>query len=113
MDTLSIVDLEVRTHIGVPDEERAEEQTVWVSVELQLDTRAAAKDDDVSKTIDYFQVAESLHELGKTERKTIEKFADDIAMMILDAYKPQSVKVLLKKRVLPHCDFTSITITRP
>ena len=45
MDKLSIHDLELWMHIGVPDLERASEQRLLVSIEMELDTKAAATSD--------------------------------------------------------------------
>ena len=42
MDTIAIEDLEVWFHVGVPDEERAHAQRLLISVEMDLDFRAAA-----------------------------------------------------------------------
>ena len=113
MDTLTIKDLEVWTHIGVPDEERTQEQRLLVSIDLFLDTKESALHDDVSKTIDYFSVANTLHEAAKIERKTIEKFAHDIAEMILETYKPLRITVTLKKFALQGSRYSSLSITRP
>jgi len=113
MDTISIQDLQVSTKIGVPDDERAHEQIVKVSIWMQIDTQTAALSDDISHTIDYAKVAKEIQILGKTERKTMERFAEDIACMILKAFKPISVKVLTKKYILSQADHVAITITRP
>lgn len=113
MDTILIQDLRVTTSIGVPAEERAAPQELNVSVWLKLSTKEAAKTDDVSKTIDYAAVAEAISDLGKTERKTIERFAEDIADMVLDNFKPESVSVSIDKFVLPNAERVAITITRP
>ena len=86
-DSLIISNLELRTHIGVPDEERLEEQTIEVTIEIFLDTKEAGKDDDVSKSIDYQLAVNDVKDLAKTERKTIEKLAEDIADMIINKFK--------------------------
>ncbi|OGJ56411.1 dihydroneopterin aldolase [Candidatus Peribacteria bacterium RIFCSPHIGHO2_02_FULL_52_16] len=113
MDTITIQNLELWTHIGVSEEERAQEQRLLVSVEMTVDTKAAAKSDDVTKSIDYYQVSEELKKLAKTERKTIERFAEDAATMILDRFKPKNVTVSVKKFAVPGSDFVAIAIRRP
>jgi FolB domain-containing protein len=46
MDTITLRDLEVSYHVGVPDEERAHPQRLLISVEMETDiTQAAAGDD--------------------------------------------------------------------
>lgn len=112
MDTILIQDLEVSTHIGVPDAERATEQMLKVSVWIHADCSKAAKSDDVADTIDYAEVAVNIQKLGKTERKTVERFAEDIAQMILQDFKPDSVKVTVWKYILPNTESVSIAIER-
>tara|TARA_B100000315_G_C14387362_1_gene500285 strand:+ start:334 stop:678 length:345 start_codon:yes stop_codon:yes gene_type:complete len=112
-DTIRIHELEIQTHIGVPDEERKEAQKLLVSVELQKDVSSAAEDDDLSSSIDYEKVAESIQDLAKTERKTLERFAEDASDMILDDFKPEHVTVTVQKFPLEDAQSVSITITRP
>lgn len=111
-DTLTITDLELWTHIGVPKEERETEQRLLVTMEMSLDAQAAAQSDDVKKSINYFNVTEDLKQLALTERKTIERFAEDIAHMVLKKYRTSGVTVTVKKFAIPESACVSITITR-
>ncbi len=113
VDLLTITDLELWTRIGIPDLERETEQRLLITVEMNLDTRAAAKTDDVKKSINYFDVCEDLKTLAKTERKTIERFAEDAAQMILARHKPLSVRIHIKKFAIPGSSSISVTIERP
>ena len=54
MSKITITDLEVFFHVGVPDEERAKPQRLLVSVDMEFDFSIAAVSDRVTKTIDYF-----------------------------------------------------------
>jgi len=112
-DLLMLSDIELRTHIGVPEEERAKEQRLLVSIEMHIDTKEAGKSDDFSKTIDYEKVRCDVLELAKKERKLIEAFAEDIALMILNAHDVDSVTVTVKKFILTDTKEVSITIHRP
>lgn len=112
MDLLTISDLELWTRIGVTAEERENEQRLLVTVEMSVDSRAAAQSDDVQKTINYFDVAEDLKSLAKTERQTIERFAHDVADLILKKYLPKTIKVTVKKFALPGAANVSVTIQR-
>ena len=111
-DVLTITDLELWTNIGVPDQERATEQRLLVTLEMTIDSHAAAKSDDVKKTINYFDVSEDIKLLAKTERKTIERFAEDIAQMVLTKYKPDAVTVTVKKFAVPGTASISLRIFR-
>ena len=111
-DTLIISDLSVWTHIGVPSVERATEQQLLVTVEMSLDTKAAAKSDDVKKSINYFNVAEDIKTLAKTERKTIERFAEEVAKMILKKHKTSSATVTVIKFPPIGAASVCLTVTR-
>ena len=111
-DVLAIIDVEIWTRIGVPKEERDTEQRLLVSVEMELDTRTAAKVDDVKKSINYADVTEDLKALAQKERKTIERFAEDVARMILKKYKTETVAVTVKKFSIPGTKEISLVIQR-
>jgi dihydroneopterin aldolase len=112
MDSLIIHDLELWTRIGVPEEERKTEQRILVTIELFGDLSSVAKSDDVTRGIDYEQLTNDVRSLATTERKTIERLAEDIAAMILTSYKPQSVKVSVWKESMPGVRGVMATIFR-
>lgn len=112
MDSLSIHDLELRTRIGVPEEERKAEQRILVTIELFGDLSLVGKTDDVTCGIDYEKLVNDVHGLAKTERRTIERLAEDIAQMVLKFYKPQSVKVSVWKEPLPGIRGVKATMER-
>ena len=114
MDSIYIHDLRVETRIGMTEAERAKPQTLRVSVELFTNTRKAGVSDNIGDTIDYARVAESVIALGKQERKTLEKFAEDAAELIVRDFHPNSVKVSVwKDGILPHASSVAVTIERP
>ena len=113
MDLITITNLELETRIGVPDEERATPQRIVVSMEITTDTRETAATDNIEAAIDYEAVANDIRTLAETQRKTLERFAEDIADMILAKYGAKIVKVDATKFVLPHTDGVSVSITRP
>ncbi len=113
MDSIFIQDLELWTSIGITEEERANEQRLLMSIELFVDTRAAAKSDDIAKTIDYAAVASDVLSLATTPRATLERLAEDTAMMILKNHKPEGgVKISIQKFALPCAKSAHITIFR-
>lgn len=65
MSRISIVDLEVFYHVGVPEEERAKPQRLLVTVEMDYDFSTASMSDRLEKTINYFDVAQELLKFGK------------------------------------------------
>ena len=98
-DSILLPAIALLTRIGVPEAERREAQTVTVSVEMFLDVSKAGKSDDVKDSINYEDVTQDVLLLAGEERKTIEKLAEDIAQMILQTYKPERVKVSVRKKV--------------
>ena len=112
MDSITITDLELWTHIGVPDAERKLEQRLLVTISMDLE-QSAGKSDNIKDSLDYESVANTVSDLARTERKTIEKLAEDIAQTILQDFKPDLVTVTIKKFILPNTKDVSVTITRP
>ena len=114
MDTITIRDLEVFYCVGVPDEERAKPQRLLISVEIQHDFSAAASADELGGTIDYFAVSQRLLKFGEgVHWKLIETLAVDIAQLILEEFQPRSVKIEVKKFIIPQASWVSVTVLRP
>ena len=113
MDTIIICDLEVFYCVGVPDAERAQPQRLLLTVELAHDFRAAAVEDELVGTIDYFAVTQRLLKFGDgVHWKLIETLAVDLAQMILDEFGPQSVTVEVKKFIIPQARHVAVRATR-
>lgn len=111
---MALKDIDVQTHIGVPDIERKTEQQILVSLEIFHPIAPVAKGDDLEQGIDYAAVTQDITELGKQERKTIERFAEDIATMILTKHKPEGgVRVTVTKMPDLLLESASVTIRRP
>ena len=69
---------------GVNDREKVEEQRFEVDVELELDTRAAAARDDLTKTVDYRGVYELTRlVIEETTLELVESLAEAVAAKIL------------------------------
>jgi len=110
-DRIRITDLELWTRIGVPEDERMQEQRLLVSVCLQTDLRAAAKAD--APDIDYADLAAKIKVLAKTERKTVERLAEDIAALCLQGKNAESVEVTVTKFPPLGAKEVAVTIVRP
>lgn len=113
-DLIRIVDLEVFSHIGVPEMERHAAQGLLVSVEMACETIVhAANTDDLDHTINYANVAERIRRLAaQRERKLIETLAEEIAADILGAFPIKKIRVEIKKLVLPDARYVSVEIER-
>ncbi|HEY9170924.1 MAG TPA: dihydroneopterin aldolase [Verrucomicrobiae bacterium] len=113
MSRISIVDLEVFYHVGVPDAERAQTQRLLLTVDMEVDFTAAATTDDLAQTIDYDAVARRLRRFGDGRSwRLIEKLAHDIADLILAEFKANAVAVEMKKFVIPQARHVAVSLTK-
>lgn len=113
MSKISIVDLEVFYHVGVPDEERAKPQRLLICVDLLFDFSSAALSDRIERTLNYYEIAQDLLKFGEGRNwKLIEKLATNLADIILIKYKPQALTVEVKKFPIPQARYVSVTVSR-
>jgi dihydroneopterin aldolase len=114
MDQIIIKDLEVFYRLGVPAAERARPQRLLVTVELDHDFAAAARNDRLQETIDYQAVAVRLAGFGRWRSwKLIETLAEDMAEMILREFEPVRVSIEIKKFILHETRYVAVRVTRP
>jgi 7,8-dihydroneopterin aldolase/epimerase/oxygenase len=113
MDLITIRDLEVHYHVGVPDAERAKAQRLLIDVEMGSDFTAAAASDDLTRTIDYYAVSRRLLRLGEGRSwRLIEALAVEIAELVLKEYGAVKVAVEVKKFILPETRHVSVRVER-
>ncbi len=112
-DRITLNDVEVYYHVGVPDEERSKPQRLMISVELAADFTNAAATDFLATTIDYQGVYERLLHFGEGRTwRLIEKLAVDIANALLAEFATPEVTVEVKKFILKKSRYTSVRATR-
>ncbi len=100
--------------IGVHNWERNQKQTLYVTLEMWLDTRAAATNDDLANAVDYSAVASDVRELVATaQAQTIEHLAEQIAQSLLAGYAIAQINVEVHKPdAVPGTRDISIRVTR-
>ncbi len=99
-DRVSLRGLKVWGYHGVFDHERADGQDFLVDVVLCFDTRAAAHSDDLTDTVNYAAVAQSVTSIvGGEPVNLIETLAARIAEACLADPRVESVEVSVHK---PH-----------
>lgn len=114
-DLIHIHHLELLTHIGVPDEERASPQVVRADITLTLKNHLSGLNDSVDKTVDYAKVVTRLKYVAQQKpRKLIETLAEDCALAILRSHpNVQYATVEIKKFILPETDYVSVRVSLP
>ena len=109
---LHIESLGLWTHIGVPDEEREKEQQILVSLMLEV-REEASKSDALGDTLDYTSLVAALKKAAKGERKTLEKFGQELIATILKFDRVEKITMNLTKFVLPGTKGVTISLSHP
>ncbi len=101
--TLSLVDLELLCHIGVPQEERAHPQKLLCTAIFPVtDFKKAAQTDNLEHTVNYFDLSQLLRKTAQVkERKLIETLAHDLAQIAFQHFPIPWIDLELKKFILP------------
>jgi 7,8-dihydroneopterin aldolase/epimerase/oxygenase len=98
MDTIEIRRLRVTTFIGVPDEERATAQTLWITILMTPSQGFDGLADEISRTIDYYQISLEIEALAVARpRRLIETLATDIASHLLGNHPLSHVALTIEK----------------
>ena len=115
-DRLTLTGLRAFGHHGVFEQERVDGQEFVIDVTVWLDARAAAAKDDLSKTVNYGELAELIvAEVENDPVDLIETLAERIASLVLEQPRASWVEVTVHKPSAPITvpfDDVSITITR-
>ena len=117
MDKIHIKDLEIIGFHGAIPEEKVLGQKFVLSFELDVDLRQAGKNEDLTKTVHYGELAQKVEEeFTKTSYDLIEKAAEEICEFVLLNYPlVKKVKLLLKKPWAPtrkHVEYVAVEIER-
>ena len=112
-DTIEIRRLRVSTLIGVPAEERAAPQTLWVTLRLVPSQGFTGCADELARTIDYHAVALAISALASAKaRRLIETLAMEIADYLLDNQPLRSVAVTIEKHILADTECVAVHLER-
>ena len=105
--------LKVRCHIGVPDEERASPQELWVTVKISTAASFESMADDIARTLDYAALAGAVQRLAAARpRRLIETLAADIAGLAMDFPAAAAVEVTVEKHILPDTECVAVHLRR-
>lgn len=108
--TLTLEDLEIWTHIGVPEEERIKSQKLLLTLSFSV---PIPRTDEIKETVDYAVVAETIRQFAQNNSfLLIESFADQLASTLQERFSLQHITLTLKKFILPDCRWVAVTLTR-
>lgn len=97
-DRIYIRRLTVDTVIGVRAWERDVKQTLLLDLELGIDVSPAGASDALEETVDYGEVARLVTEfVEQSEFLLIERLAESVAELVLQAIAPTWVRVRVAK----------------
>jgi 7,8-dihydroneopterin aldolase/epimerase/oxygenase len=112
-DEVHIDQLEVSTHIGVPEQERAAPQRLTVSISFLPFQQTRDLADNIHKAVNYSAVAEETKSFVRDQSvNLIETLADLLAAHLLKTFPIQKVTVELRKFPFQDAKYVSATVTR-
>ena len=113
MDYIFIENLKVQGKHGVMDVERKVEQEFEVWVKMGVDTKVAAKSDNLADALNYAPVKDTIVSIIQTNSfYLIERLADTIATEILKDKRIASIELTVRKTAVWDNGVPGITITR-
>ena len=111
-DRIIIEDLKVKVRIGVKPAEQRRPQEVWISVEIPKSLHRAARSDRLEDTVDYRAVSRAVDRVAKAHpRRLIECLAGDIGREVIKIFGVKTVKVFIKKFILPRTRYVAVQVT--
>ena len=110
---VEIVDLEVKSKIGVPEKERESFQKLLVCILFQIDDGFSELNDRIDKTIDYGAVAAEVVRVAEENRaQLLETLVSEIADTLMARFRMRHLEIELKKFILPNTRYVSVKSIR-
>ena len=108
---ISIQGLEVMSHVGVPEEERATLQRLLIDLRFASSAQPEELQDDIARTVDYHEVSLRVSEISENRpRKLIETLADDLATALLAEFHLRWIDVTIRKFILPKTEWVGVSV---
>ncbi len=115
IEQISIQHLKVDCFIGVYAFEQEKHQSLFLDVDLDYSFLASTYEDDVSKTIDYAEVSQTLNDWMQSRRfKLIETVAHQAIDLLFEKWSTISkIKIKVKKpSAVPKAEYAAVTVER-
>jgi 7,8-dihydroneopterin aldolase/epimerase/oxygenase len=111
-DRVHIEQLEIFTHIGVPEEERGAPQRLTASISF-WPYHEADLADKIENAVNYSAVVEEAKNFVRDQSvNLIETLADRLAMHLLKHFRMRKVTIELRKFPFEDAKYVSVTVTR-
>ena len=113
-DTVFLRGLKIDCVIGVFDWEREQKQKVVVDLDMEVDIRPAARDDDLAKAVDWKEVTKSLLAfVGDSSFELVETLAERVAELVVTRFEVPRVRVRIEKPgAVRYSSTVGVAITR-
>jgi D-erythro-7,8-dihydroneopterin triphosphate epimerase len=97
-DEIRIKGLFLRTIIGINDDEREQKQDVRINLALTVDTRPAARSDEIDDAVNYRTITKDVIDLVENSKFfLVERMAEEIARLCLRDPRVEQVRVSIEK----------------
>ncbi len=97
-DTIELRGHRVMAFCGILPEEEARRQPFEIDLDIDLDVSAAAATEDLSLSIDYGGVVAAVQALADDRRYALlERFASDVAALVLEDERATATRVTIRK----------------
>ena len=112
-DLIRLTGLEVYAYHGVFAEEQEHGQVFVIDVEVRMDLSRAADSDELTATLHYGELAQSIHDRVAGERwDLIERVAGRIADLVMEDDRVQHVSATVHKPSAPiPLSFADVSVT--
>lgn len=114
MDIIFIKGLTLNTIVGIFEHERNTKQRLILDIEMATDIKEAASSEDISRTVDYKTVAETVEAFVHDGAfLLVETMAEGIAQLIMTSFPVSAVKLRVSKPdALSNVDAVGVYIER-
>ena len=98
MGIITLDGIEVMARIGLLEEEQKAPQDLYVTLSMECGFEAVVANDDLSEGVDYREVIEKVKAFALAyEGKTLERFAEQLADHLMDAFAVDGVRLAVDK----------------
>lgn len=109
---VKIEGLELPCHIGVPEAERENAQTLVADVDLHPIASVGLGEDAIEATVDYHAACEVARaEAARVPRQLVETLAADLIRCLIAGFAVRRVDVRIRKAILPYTESVGVELS--